>query len=211
MKINLEAKSQEQKIILNYLENNASDTLINKINNGVKISKDDATLINKKDLDGFMQYANGEARKLAEKGSNCACVEDNIVFGWAVHYFEEDSIEGTLYQENGTIFKPNKQIKQHTTEIKKPEPKKVDKQPDLFDFMIKPTPEDKVIEKVPEFEEDPHADIFDDDIPYFEETKPKEMQIENITINTETGEVLSNNDELYNQLNTLLDGKIIKE
>lgn len=53
-----------------------------------------------------MKYANGEAKKLAEKGANAACVEDNVVYGWAIHYFEEDSIEGTLYNGDGTEYKP---------------------------------------------------------------------------------------------------------
>ena len=47
-----------------------------------------------------------EAKKLAEKGANAACVEDNVVYSWAIHYFEEDSIEGTLYNEDGTEYKP---------------------------------------------------------------------------------------------------------
>ena len=53
-----------------------------------------------------MKYACEEARKLAEKGANCACVEDSVVFGWAIHYFEEDSIEGTLYTIDGEEYKP---------------------------------------------------------------------------------------------------------
>ena len=67
-------------------------------------SKEQA-LVNKKTLDGFMKYASEEARKLASKGATSACVEDSVVYGWAVHYFEEESIIGTLYNTDGTVYK----------------------------------------------------------------------------------------------------------
>ena len=109
--INLKAKTKPQELVKAYLEKNATETLIEKINNGVRIEKDGKQLKKKKTLDGFMSYANNEARKLAEKGANSACVEDNVVYGWAMHYFEEDSIEGTLYNEDGTEYKPIKETK----------------------------------------------------------------------------------------------------
>jgi hypothetical protein len=62
----LEAKTKEQEILKKYLEDNASDVLTDKINNGVKIEKDGKTVINKKTLDTFMKYATEEAKKLAE-------------------------------------------------------------------------------------------------------------------------------------------------
>lgn len=102
--LNLEATNSAHKKIKEYLEQNASEVLAEKINNGVKIEKDGKTLINKKTLDGFMKFATEEARKVAEKGARSACIEDNIVFGWAIHYFEEESIEGTLYNEDGTEY-----------------------------------------------------------------------------------------------------------
>ena len=104
--LNLTANGKPQELILNYLQQNASQTLAEKINNGTPFTKDGKTLTNKKTLDGFMKYATDEARKLAEKGANSACVEDDVVFGWAVHYFEEESIVGTLYNEDGTEYKP---------------------------------------------------------------------------------------------------------
>lgn len=105
MRLNLEAKTKEQELIKAYLEENASETLAEKINNGVPFQKDGKTLINKKTLDGFMKFASDEARKLASKGANSACVEDKVVYGWAVHYFKEDSIVGTLYNEDGTEYR----------------------------------------------------------------------------------------------------------
>lgn len=106
MKLNLEAKNKQEELILAYLQENASETLADKINNGTPFEKDGKPLINKKTLSGFMKYAYDEARKLAEKGANCTCVKDTTVYGWAIHYFEEDSIEGTLYTIDGKEYKP---------------------------------------------------------------------------------------------------------
>ena len=104
--IMLETKTKEQELLKAYLEANASETLIDKINNGVKIGKDGKTLISKKTLDTFMSYATEEAKKQAEQGAKCAMVEDAVVFGWLIHYFQEDEIIGTLYNEDGTEYKP---------------------------------------------------------------------------------------------------------
>ena len=143
MRLNLETKSKEQELVKAYLEENASETLAEKINNGTPFEKDGKTFINKKTLDGFMKYASDEARKLASKGANSACVEDKVVYGWAVHYFEEDSIEGTLFNADGTEYKPAPKptpAKVKTVEPKKPE----QRQPTLFDFMEPETSETEV-------------------------------------------------------------------
>ena len=57
IELNLEAKSNAYELIKQYLEENVSETLADKINNGVKITKDNKTFINKKDLDGFWRFA----------------------------------------------------------------------------------------------------------------------------------------------------------
>ena len=108
--LNLSATSPAHKQLKDYLEANAGEILAHKINNGVKIIKDGKTLINKKDLIGFVKYATGEAQKQAEKGSTGTFVEDDTVYGWAIHYFEENSIHGTLYNEDGTEYKPPKPV-----------------------------------------------------------------------------------------------------
>ncbi len=87
--LNLTATSKQEELVLAYLQENASEILTEKINNGVYIEKDGKRLLNKKDLKGFMRFACEEARKLAEKGATSACVEDSVVYGWAIHYFEE--------------------------------------------------------------------------------------------------------------------------
>lgn len=152
IKLNLQTSNKQEEIIKDYLENNVSEVLADKINNGVKIIKDNKTLINKKTLSDFMKYAYEEARKLAEKGTNCACVEDKTVYGWAIHYFEEYSIEGNLYNEDGTEYKVESK-KTITPKVEnKPTPKKPEKQQaSLFDLMSFDTTQNE--EKVDEIEE----------------------------------------------------------
>ena len=141
MKLNLETKNKEQEVLKEYLENNVSEILADKINNGVKITKDGKTLLSKKDLDGFIKYATEEARKQAEKSATSACIHSDIVFGWAIHYFEEDSIEGKLYNEDGSEYKEvqNKTTTQTYTPKLTPKPEKP-KQPSLFDFLTPSNP-----------------------------------------------------------------------
>ncbi|MFR5832613.1 MAG: Cas9 inhibitor AcrIIA9 family protein [Acutalibacteraceae bacterium] len=151
--LNLEAKTKEQQRIKAYLEENASDILAGKINNGVLIKKDGKILLNRKTLDGFMSFATEEARKQAEKGARYAMVEDDVVFGWAVHYFEEDSIEDTLYNEDGTEYKTQSKpaAKAPTAKAQpKPQPKP---QMSMFDLMGEDL-EGKPGEEKPEDDED---------------------------------------------------------
>ncbi len=153
--LNLTANGKPQELILAYLQENVSDVLADKINNGVSIVKDGKTLINKKDLDGFMKFATDEARKLAEKGARSACVEDGVVYGWAIHYFEEDTIEGNLFNTDGTEYKPIVKAAQKP-EVKKVEPPKPkQQQASLFDmFDVQPKPQEKPVAPIVEDEDD---------------------------------------------------------
>ena len=140
MNLNLETKTKSDEIIKAYLEDNASEILADKINNGVFIEKDGKRLLNRKSLSSFMQYATEEARKLAEQGAKSACIEDSVVFGWAIHYFEEDSIEGTLFNEDGSEYKntvttPKTSGKSTYTPTSAPIVKKQEPQLSLFDMM----------------------------------------------------------------------------
>ncbi len=147
MKLKLVAKSNEQRLIKEYLENNASDTLSEKINNGVHVNKDGVELVNKKDLDGFMKYALEQARKTAEKGASSACVEDNVVFGWAIHYFEEDSIEGTLLNFDGTPYKKPIPKSTYKPPVKVEPPKPISSQLSMFDALIEQPKEEPKVEQ----------------------------------------------------------------
>lgn len=176
MKLNLEAKTKPQELILAYLEKNASETLIEKINSGVQIQKDGVQLISKKTLDGFMQYACGEAKKIAEKGANAACVDETTVYGWAMHYFEEDSIEGTLYNLDGTEYKPalapvkKSAIPTYTPPAPKPKP-----QMSIFDDMFKAA----ATENTPTMSEtdDEETDTDDEDEPEIEAPDEEEREL----------------------------------
>lgn len=141
--LNLKANTPEEQIVLQHLIPQVNDELAEKINNGVRIQKDGKTLINKKDLTTFMQYAMEEAKKqIAEKqrkGAQAVCVQGDDIMNWAIHYFEEDSIEGKLYNEDGTEVKPQKPkpepapvIKNSTPPLKKQEP-----QLNMFDMLSK--------------------------------------------------------------------------
>ena len=207
--LNLTTTGNEQVIIKDYLENNVSEILADKINNGVRIEKDDKTLLSKKSLDGFMSYACDEARKQSDKGAKGACIEDKTVFGWAIHYFEENSIEGKLYNEDGTDYKPI--IKNKTnlsnaaavTITPKPKP-----QLSLFDIIKQ---EDKPAEEIQTTEEisatDNDNDVTNDE---FQEIM-EELALETKSIpkiDCETGEVImtpnKNNLELDESLQIIL-------
>ncbi len=150
MDLNLIANNAAEQRVKEYLEQNASAELAKKINEGVPVNKDGKTLIQKKSLAGFIRYATEEAKKIAEKGANCACVDDNTVFGWAVHYFEEDAIEGELFNEDGTPYekpRPKVEIKPYTPTAPKP------KEPTLFDLI------DQAEEKPDEKEQDEEPEV----------------------------------------------------
>ncbi len=153
MEIKLQPKNAAEEKIKAYLERNASATLADKINNGVFIEKDGKKLLNRKTLNGFMRFAMDEAKKTVEKGVSSACIEDDVVYGWAIHYFEENSVEETLYQEDGTEYKKSVPAPVKTSYTPpKPAPKP---QISFFDMMDKPV-------HAP-VEEDPD-DIVEDDL-----------------------------------------------
>ena len=133
--LNLSANTPTEQKILDYLRQNASETLIDKINNGTPFVKDGKPLVNKKTLSGFMKYAAEEARKTSEKGAAYACIDDSVVYGWAIHYFEEASIEGTLFNPDGTKYAPA--VKKPVAVSVTPKPK--NNQPSLFDMLSKET------------------------------------------------------------------------
>lgn len=158
-KLNLQAKDETQKIIKEYLEEHVSDTLAEKINNGVLIQKDGKSLLNKKTLEGCIEFSAQEAQKLVEKGARAACIQDCVVFGWAIHYFEEDAIEGTLYNPDGTEYKPKTTVPPvststtYTPPATKPKP-----QMSLFDLLEKDSSAQKqenVCENQSEEDEEP--------------------------------------------------------
>ncbi len=175
--LNLKTNNPAEERIKAYLEENASELLAVKINNGVEIKKDDMVLINKKTLEGFMKYATEEAKKLAEKGASSACVEDTVVYGWAVHYFQEDEIIGTLYSPDGTEYKAPKPVPKSVQRTPAPV-KAVAKAPSksqmsLFEMMTEQekTPAPSTTEKENSVEE--VADVVD----ALEDEEPTEEEV----------------------------------
>lgn len=135
IKLNLTATNRQQEKILKYLQENVSETLADKINNGTPFEKDGHPLLNKKTLADFMRYAGKESRQFAEKGEQETCVDDDTVYGWAIHFFEEDSLEGTLYTIDGEEYKPapKKVVTTKPVTIKSQPPKPQNLQFSIFD------------------------------------------------------------------------------
>jgi hypothetical protein len=94
--LNIKASSDNEKIILNYLQLNASESLADRINAGDKT------------LTQCWNYIISEAKKASKNG--VACVLDSVVFGWAVHFFEEDSIKGTEFNKSNGAVKTAKTV-----------------------------------------------------------------------------------------------------
>ena len=186
--LNLETKNKQQELLKKYLEENASDILAEKINNGVKIQKDGKTLINKKTLDTFMNFALEEARKQAEKGAIGAMVEDSVVFGWLIHYFEEESIEGILYNEDGTEYKKPAPVKKNTSKptvsntVTPPKPKQ-NEVISMFEGMEDIFITDKKEEKFEEIKVD--TPVFEDELVVEEEpiSEPPKNPLESLKSN----------------------------
>ena len=206
-KLNLATKNAEQEKIKQYLEENASDVLIKKINEGVEIVKDNKLVLNKKDLDGFWNYAIEEARKQADKNARGAIVEHTTVFGWAIHYFEESSIEGKLYNLDGTEYKSVvKKEEKPKVEVKKEPEKPKNKQSSFFDFTDIEEPKQEefkpIQEEIIEYEEP--DELFDDTT----EKVPVKRINENTVIDLKTGEVIvenvNYNEDYINKLKTVL-------
>ena len=188
MKLNLQTQSKEQEILLTYLEQNASEALAEKINNGIPANKNGTQLVMKKDLAGFMKYATEEARKAAPKGASSACVEDKTVFGWLMHYFEEDSIEGRYFHPDGTPYTPPKKETKKSAPAKPkenstPQPKQ-ETELTLFDMLAAATEQEKpIVESQPEPAEPTFIDPFEgsEDLPpmaFSSELDPTEDEIQ---------------------------------
>ena len=166
MTLNLTATTTEEKVLKEYLEQTVSEALVEKINNGVPVEKDGKKLVSRKTLAGFMEYATKEAQKQAIKGTRSACLHSDIVFGWAIHYFEEDSILGTLFNEDGTEYKAPKPAPKATSKktatatatdtptapVPKPKPKAG--QMSMFDLFDEPGTEVEETTEADEYDEE---------------------------------------------------------
>ena len=122
----LKANGSNQELILAYIEKNASETLVEKIKASGKT------------LGQCMNYITGEARKRAVSG--CAMIEDKEVYGWAMHFFEEDSITAAEPKAPAAkIVAPAKVEKKEPVKKEPAEMKPLDGQMNIFDFLGAPT------------------------------------------------------------------------
>ena len=83
-RLKLKAEGRSQELVLAYLEENASEDLAQKINEGNRTMAD------------CWGYITGRARNKAK--GNSVAIEDAEVYGWAVHFFEESN--GDLKRES---------------------------------------------------------------------------------------------------------------
>ena len=92
-----------------------------------------------------------------QNSAHSACIDDDVVYGWAVHYFEEDDIEGTLYNEDGTEYKKQPGVAAKAPAVKytppKPQPKPQMSMFDLLDAKPEEADEDEPDEDEPTDEE----------------------------------------------------------
>ena len=80
--ITLEPSNKFEEVLKDYLDQNASEALTTKINKGAKT------------LTQCAGYIKSEAKRQAQSG--CAVIEDKVVFGWCIHFFEEDDIKPSV-------------------------------------------------------------------------------------------------------------------
>ena len=206
IKLKLEANTEEEKLIKEYLESNVSEILADKINNGTKTIKENKQLINKKDFTGFLNYAKEQARSSAKNG--VAMIHHDTVFGWAIHYFEEDSIEGTLYNEDGTEYKKvvKTEYKPSITKVevkKKPENEQANfldmfnnqsKQEEIEEIEEETIEEKKIENPLTIEQKQSLVDIFDEpeleeELKQLKEQEKKQVIFED-NIDLETGELI---------------------
>lgn len=77
-----------------------------------------------KSIEECIKYIYSQARKLA-KGGNAVGVDESTVYGWAVHYYDEDDIKVDKVKERVEVVAPA--AEPIRTEQPKPQPKPVQK------------------------------------------------------------------------------------
>lgn len=100
----MEAKNETEKIILEYFEKNASDSLKARVEQ------------EKKTIAGALNYATEKARK--HRTGNFACVADEVVFGWIMHYFEDEPASKYEAKPSGAKVSAPKKAEKKTAKKK---------------------------------------------------------------------------------------------
>lgn len=123
-KIKYESNSPALKTIGNYLTKFMDD----EPNFAKKIMNE------KKSMKEMMQYITSEAKKQAT--NNVACISAESVFGWAIHYFDEDDLKFDKNMSADVSTSNNEEI-QKQPDKKAPKANKLVEGPlmNIFDFL----------------------------------------------------------------------------
>lgn len=70
-----------------------------------------------KSIDKMFSYIRSQAKKKAVNG--CAVISDAEVFGWAVHYYDEEEVSGNIEQPERMTLQYAKDIVKKSVEKKK--------------------------------------------------------------------------------------------
>ncbi len=195
-------ESYEEHIIAIHLKEIISDNTAKKIINGVPVQKDGKPLINKKSIKSFLEYLGDEMYKQAaeqrkgnKKGNKnwTALAKDgNYIIERALAYFDDDTIHGDLFTEDGELYKtaptttPKNVVRsvQATTITRKPEPPKP-QQFTLFNFL-----EEKKNDSEPSDDKD--TDDLEEET---DDTDATESFSEDFDVNKSTGEIVAKKEE----------------
>lgn len=115
MKLNLKAVCVEEEKILKYLEENVSEELAEKIN-----KKPERPMV------AMLNYVYKEAEELYRKNSNqnnCIMIDDPVVYGWAIHYYEDVESEEDIAKANKVLEQLNSIDEEETKPTSKSTPK----------------------------------------------------------------------------------------
>ena len=198
--------SYEEHIIAIHLKEVISDKTAQKIINGIPVQKDGKDLINKKSIPTFLTYLADEMYKIAteqrknqskkdKKNWTALAKDGNYIIERALAYFDDDTIEGELYEQDGKLYKPAPsktpdnviRTVQATTVTRKPEPPKP-QQFTLFNFLeqTKETP----VEETEDLDEDEDNCEETEEVEETDQEEIKDDISDKYEINRETGEIL---------------------
>ena len=198
--------SYEEHIIAIHLKEVISDKTAQKIINGIPVQKDGKDLINKKSIPTFLTYLADEMYKIAteqrknqskkdKKNWTTLAKDGNYIIERALAYFDDDTIEGELYEQDGKLYKPAPsktpdnvvRTVQATTVTRKPEPPKP-QQFTLFNFLeqTKETP----VEETEDLDEDEDNCEETEEVEETDQEEIKDDISDKYEINRETGEIL---------------------
>lgn len=119
----MKANNPAEAKILAYFEANASEDLKKRVEE------------EKKTPAGALHYCSALARKQSVNG--CACIDDDTVYGWAMHYFEDEKASnhegkvGVARVSTSKPSKPDKNKRSGAIHPKKPAKPETQKEPQM--------------------------------------------------------------------------------